>query len=126
MATDREYRVKRSIASSIGDIATIIGQEETEAELFGVMEKLYREEGEMQTLILKNIPKILKIISPQNRNNYLDKLQRIVNTREKWRTRQEYAKIIGDYNTVFDDNATFKQILPIALTFCLDDVSYIG
>jgi serine/threonine-protein phosphatase 4 regulatory subunit 1 len=122
MASDREYRVKRSIASSIGDIATIIGTEETENELFPIMEKLYREEGEIQTLILRNIPKILKIVSPEHRNNYLDRLQKIVNSREKWRTRQDYAKIVGEYNKVFDDDITYKHILPIALTFCLDDV----
>jgi serine/threonine-protein phosphatase 4 regulatory subunit 1 len=122
MSSDREYRVRKSIASSIGDIASIIGPEETEKELFTIMEKFYREEGEIQTLILKNIPKILKVVSPQHRNNYLDRLSKIVNSRDKWRTRQEYSKIIGEYNNVFDDDATYKQILPVALTFCLDDV----
>jgi serine/threonine-protein phosphatase 4 regulatory subunit 1 len=125
MATDREYRVKRSIASSIGEIANIIGPQLTESDIIPILEKLYLEEGDIQILILKNIPMLLKNVPDEKRINYLDKLQRVTNPREKWRTRSDYSRIVSNYSSVFDEETTYNQILPIAMQFCLDDVAQV-
>lgn len=122
MATDKEFKVRKSIASSISEIANILGAETTEGELIPVLDRLYKEDGEIQSIVLKNIPKFLKFISKASRKSYLDKLKKLLNPREKWRTRLEYSKIIGQYYQVFDDEITYKQIFPISLNFCLDDV----
>ncbi len=124
MANDKEFRVRRSIASSLQEIANIIEPELTENELIPVMDKLSKEEGEIQNIILKNLPKFLKHLNRNSRRNYLEKLKKLLNPREKWRSRMEYSKIIGDYYEVFDDEITYKQILPISLNFCVDDVYY--
>jgi hypothetical protein len=123
MSSDKEYRVKRSIASSIGEIDNILGTELTVSDIFPILEKLYKEDGEIHTLILKNIPLLLKNIPVESRTNYLNKLDKFSNSKEKWRVRAEYSKIVGNYSNVFDETTTFKQILPIAMHFCLDDVT---
>lgn len=123
MAYGKEAKVRKSISSSISEIAHILGKEITEKELIPVFEKLYKEEGEIQNTILKNIPKFLKEINPDLRKGYLEKLKRMLNPWEKWRVRQTYSKIIGEFHDVYDDEVTYKQILPINLHFCLDDVT---
>jgi serine/threonine-protein phosphatase 4 regulatory subunit 1 len=123
MATDRDFRVKKSLSSSLAEIANILGPEVTERDLIPYLDKLYKEEGEIQNTILKILPDFLKHIHKNMRRNYLDKLKRLLNPREKWRNRKEYAVIIGNFHNVFDVEITYKQILPIALNFCLDDVA---
>ncbi len=125
MAGDREYRVRKSIASSLSEIGKILGPELTESQLTIVFDKLYKEEGEIQNTLLKILPHFLKDLSKTNRRNYLDKIKRFLNPREKWRTRIEFSAIIGEYNNVFDDEITYKQLLPVGIYFCIDDVRFI-
>ena len=122
MAADRDYRVRNSIASSLYEIGKIIGPELTENELIPVFDKLSKEEGEMQNTLLRILPYFLKDLSKATRRTYLEKLKRLLNPKEKWRTRMEFSTIIGEYDSVFDEEITYKQILPISLYFCVDDV----
>ena len=123
MANDKDYRVKKSIASSIGEISKIIGKENTQEDLLGIVEKLYKEEGEIRNIIMKNAPLILRNLDNNYKLTYLEKLRRFLNIKEKWRTRFEYAKIIASFNFVYDDDITYKQVFPISLNFCTDDVA---
>jgi serine/threonine-protein phosphatase 4 regulatory subunit 1 len=122
MIIDKDFRVKKSLASSLSEIANILGPQVTEAELIPVLDKLSKEEGEIQNTLLKSLPKFLKNLNKNSRRNYLDRLKKLLNPREKWRTRMEFSNIIAEYHNVFDDEITYKQILPIALNFCFDDV----
>lgn len=72
--------------------------------------------------ILKNMPKFLKKLQPTSRNIYLDKIIRLPNPRDKWRTRAEKSKSISKYSSVFDDEITYTHLLPICLQYCVDDV----
>jgi serine/threonine-protein phosphatase 4 regulatory subunit 1 len=122
MVNGKEFKVRKSLASSIQEVAAILGSEITEKELIPIMDKLYKEEGEIQTIMMKNTPKFLKSLRKDLRKQYLDRLKKMLNPREKWRTKKEYSKVIGHYDFVYDDEITYKQIFPISLNFCLDDV----
>ncbi len=123
MVTDKDSRVKKSLASSLPEIANIVGNEIAEAELLPVMDRLNNSDGEIQNTILKALPNFLKHLKDSSKRNYLDRLRRFLNPREKWRTRQDFSAIIGEFSSVFDDEITYKQIFPIALNFCFDDVN---
>ena len=66
---------------------------------------------------------LLRNLNVDSRRGYLDRLKKLLNPREKWRTRMEYSLIIGEYYNVYDDEITYKQIFPISLSFCFDDVA---
>lgn len=123
MASDKNFRVRKSIASSINEIANILGREITENELVPVFDKFYREEGEIQKTIYKAMPKFLLNVDYKKRKPYLDKLKRLTKIKEKWRSRKEYAEILGNFGGVFEDEITFEQILPICVNLCVDEVS---
>jgi len=125
MVTDKDWRVRKSLASSLAEVANIVGLQVTENELVTVFEKLNKDEGDIQNTLLKTLPHFLKCLKSPARRNYLERLRRFLNPREKWRTRLDYSVILGEYSGVFDDEITYKQIFPIALNFCLDDVKNI-
>lgn len=124
MVYDKDFKVRKSLASSLCEVSNILGSEITEKELVPVMEKFYKEEGEIQAKILRSMPKFMSCIGKDMRFSYLDKLKKLLNPREKWRVRMEYSAIIGDYANIFDEEITYKQIFPIALNFCVDDVNW--
>jgi hypothetical protein len=124
MVTDKDFRVKKSLASSLPEIANILGKDITETELVPVLDRLNNSDGDLQNTILKSLPHFLKHLKESSKCNYLDRLRRFLNPREKWRTRLEFSAIIGEFAYVFEDEITYKQIFPIALNFCFDDVRF--
>ena len=52
MVTDKDFRVRKSIASSLAEIGNILGSTTTETELVPVLDRLYKEEGEIQNTLL--------------------------------------------------------------------------
>jgi hypothetical protein len=125
MVNDKDFRVKKSLASSLPEIANIVGKEITESELVPVLDRLNNTDGDLQNTILKALPNFLKHLNDSSKRLYLDRLRRFLNPREKWRTRLEFSAIIGEFANVFDDEITYKQIFPIALNFCFDDVKFL-
>ena len=123
MVTDKDSRVRKSLASSLAEVANIVGLQVTENELVPVLDKFSKDEGEIQNTLLKTLPQFLKSLKEPSRRSYLERLRRFLNPREKWRTRMEYSAILGEYSGVFDDEITYKQIFPISLNFCFDDVN---
>lgn len=124
MAADKYYSVKKSIASSLGDISNILGREWTESDLICITEKYYKDEGnEIKNLIMHSIPTLLLNINQNYRLAYLEKLRIFLSTKEKWRTRLEFSKILSKFNFLYSDEITYKQVFPISLNFCTDDVS---
>lgn len=124
MVTDKDLRVKKSLASSLPEVAKILGNEISETELLPVLDRLNNSDSEIQNTILKSLPHFLKNIKESTKRNYLERLRKFLNPREKWRTRLEYSAIIGQFSNVYDDEITYKQIFPISLNFCFDDVFF--
>lgn len=122
MSNDRYFKVRKTLASSINEVAKIIGKEETESCLIPIFDRFYREEGEIQKSIYKSMPEFLLNIKEEKRKDYLDKFRRLLRTKEKWRTKKEYVQILGNLGGVFDDSLTFEQILPVCLNMCFDEV----
>jgi hypothetical protein len=123
MVSDKDFRVRKSIVSSLSEICNILGPQITETDLVPVLNKFSKDEGEIQNTLLKTLPKLLRNLDINSRRGYLDRLKKLLNPREKWRTRMEYSNIIGEYYNVFDEEITYKQIFPISLSFCFDDVA---
>ena len=78
MSTDKYFKVRKSLASSINEIASIIGKQETESVLIPIFERFYREEGEIQKTIYKSMPKFLLNVQPEKRKQYLDKFKKLL------------------------------------------------
>lgn len=123
MSTDKYFKVRKSLASSINEVSAILGKEETETVLIPIFDRFYREEGEIQKTIYRSMPKFLMNVQTEKRKTYLEKLKRLLRSREKWRTKKEYVEILGNLGGVFEDDLTFNQILPVCLNMCFDEVS---
>ena len=129
MANERDEKVKIPLAAAFGEISKIIGSELTESDLLEYINKFYKNSpkgSELKIKILTILPEILKNISFNRKNAYLEFIKDMIGSRDdKWRRRVTYSKIIGKFDGTYVDPILYKRVFPIAINFCFDDVSQV-
>ena len=129
MANDKDEKIKLPLASSLGEISNIIGEELTESDLLEFVDKFFKtspQNSELKIKILKVLPDIIKNIPSNRKNVYLEFIKYMIgNKDDKWRKRVTYSKIIGKFNGTYSDNIIYKRVFPIAINFCFDDISQV-
>ena len=129
MANEKDEKIKLPLASSLGEISTIIGSELTESDLLEFVDKFFKNSpnnSELKIRILKVLPEIIKNIPSNRKNAYLEFIKYMIgNKDDKWRKRVTYSKIIGKFNGTYSDNIIYKRVFPIAINFCFDDISQV-
>ena len=124
MAEQKDDRIKMPLAASLGELSKILGNEVTENDLLDFVDKFYKENNsEMKMKILGILPDIIRNISSNKKNQYLENIKIMIGNKEdKWRKRLAYSKIIGKFHNTYSDTIIYKRVFPIAINFCFDDV----
>ena len=129
MANEKDEKIKLPLASSLGEISNLIGSELTESDLLEFVDKFFKsspQSSELKIKILKVLPDIIRNISSNRKNSYLEFIKFMIgNKDDKWRKRVKYSKIIGKFNGTYSDNIIYKRVFPIAINFCFDDISQV-
>ena len=129
MANEKDEKIKLPLASSLGEISNLIGSELTESDLLEFVDKFFKsspQNSELKLKILKVLPDIIRNISSNRKNSYLEFIKFMIgNKDDKWRKRVKYSKIIGKFNGTYSDNIIYKRVFPIAINFCFDDISQV-
>ena len=126
MAEQKDENIKLPLASSLGEIAKILGPDLTESDLVEFVDKFYKNSGEIKMKILGVLPDIIRNISSNKKNQYLENIKIMIGNRDdKWRKRLTYSKIIGKFNNTYSDSIIYKRVFPIAINFCFDDVNQV-
>jgi len=66
--------VRRTLAFSLHEIAKILGPELTEKELIPVLYHFLKDIQEVKEGVSLNLPKFLIVLTPEQRESYVDKL----------------------------------------------------
>jgi hypothetical protein len=123
MSEQKEEKIKLPLAASLGELSKILGNEITENDLLDFVDKFYKGSSEMKMKILAILPDIIRNISSNKKNQYLENIKIMIgNKDDKWRKRLTYSKIIGKFNNTYSDTIIYKRVFPIAINFCFDDV----
>jgi len=84
---------------------------------------LHSNQKRVKVGVIKNLAKVLKILSPDTRKNYLYVLEELQQPKVNWRFRRLIAKQLGDLSEVFSAETVALHILPMALKLQLDPVA---
>ena len=129
MSNEKDEKIKLPLASSLGEISNILGEELTESDLLEYVDKFFKESpqnSELKIKILNVLPEIIKNIPSNRKNSYLEFTKYMIGNKEdKWRKRVKYSKIIGKFNGTYSDSIIYKRVFPIAINFCFDDISQV-
>jgi len=119
-------KVKQTLACSLHEIAKIIGEEQTEKELFKVMEDFLKDPSEkIKYGVIKNLAAFIEVFNPEKRENMIEIFLQLQKDQKKWRIRELIANQIDKLANIFSKDIVFQIITPISFKLCSDPVSIV-
>ncbi|XP_030682414.1 putative serine/threonine-protein phosphatase 4 regulatory subunit 1-like [Nomascus leucogenys] len=94
LASDVQWKVRRTLAFSIHELAVILGDQLTAADLVPIFNGFLKDLDEVRIGVLKHLYDFLKLLHEDKRRDYLYQLQEFVVTdnSRNWRFRYELAE----------------------------------
>ncbi|XP_043248698.1 serine/threonine-protein phosphatase 4 regulatory subunit 1-like isoform X2 [Colletes gigas] len=125
LASANQYKVRSMVASSIHEIAAILGPELTATDLVPIYNGFIKDLDEVRIGVLKHLATFLKILKPNDRSQYLMKLKQFlaIDNIWNWRYREELVAQLLEMVNLFDPYDVECFILPLALEFLGDKVA---
>ncbi|KAK9404841.1 serine/threonine-protein phosphatase 4 regulatory subunit 1-like [Crotalus adamanteus] len=125
LASDVQWKVRRTLAFSIHELAVILGDQLTAADLVPIFNGFLKDLDEVRIGILKHLYDFLKLLHAEKRREYLYQLQEFVVTdnSRNWRFRYELAEQLILILELYNPSDVYDHLRHIALTLCSDKVS---
>ncbi|CAH0547331.1 unnamed protein product [Brassicogethes aeneus] len=125
LAIDLQYKVRRTVASSLHELALILGPDVATENLTPLFDGFIKDLDEVRIGVLKHLAKFLKSINSKKRNTYLPRLEEFMQTdnESNWRFREELGNQLLRSVTLFRANDTAKYIGRIAQDLLCDKVA---
>ncbi|XP_074262801.1 serine/threonine-protein phosphatase 4 regulatory subunit 1-like isoform X2 [Saimiri boliviensis] len=125
LASDVQWKVRRTLAFSIHELAVILGDQLTAADLVPIFNGFLKDLDEVRIGVLKHLYDFLKLLHEDKRRDYLYQLQEFVVTdnSRNWRFRYELAEQLILILDLYSPNDVYDYLMHIALKLCADKVS---
>ncbi|XP_021372324.1 serine/threonine-protein phosphatase 4 regulatory subunit 1-like isoform X2 [Mizuhopecten yessoensis] len=125
LATDMQWKVRRTLAFSIHEMALILGEEITHRDLVPVFDGFLKDLDEVRIGVLKHLADFLRLLKPDMRQQYLTKVECFMNTDNcrNWRFRLELADQLMLMSELFSADEVSRYLLPLGITLAEDKVA---
>lgn len=119
--------MRRTLAFSIHELAVILGEEIAQSDLVPVFNGFIKDLDEVRIGVLKHLAHFLRLLRPQNRRDYLPRMDEFLRTdnENNWRFRLELATQLAGIIDLFSPQDCQTFIAPIALALMADKVVHI-
>lgn len=123
LVRDVQWKVRKSMAYSLHEVAAILGSELSEEYLVTPFEVLMRDLDDVKLGVVMNMHKFFQIISASDREELIPTICRIPVETENWRLRNELAKRLGDIGVLLHPSTmAFKSLVALVLRLLDDSV----
>ncbi|XP_050459179.1 serine/threonine-protein phosphatase 4 regulatory subunit 1-like isoform X3 [Cataglyphis hispanica] len=125
LSSAKHWKVRHTLASSIHEIAIILGEELTATDLVPIYDGFIKDLDEVRIGVLKHLATFLKILKPSDRCQYLPRLSDFLATDNEWnwRFREELATQLLEIVTLFNANDVAQSIAPLSFQLLIDKVA---
>ncbi|XP_036616011.1 serine/threonine-protein phosphatase 4 regulatory subunit 1 isoform X1 [Trichosurus vulpecula] len=125
LASDMQWKVRRTLAFSIHELAVILGDQLTAADLVPIFNGFLKDLDEVRIGVLKHLHDFLKLLHIDKRREYLYQLQEflVTDNSRNWRFRAELAEQLILLLDLYSPRDVYDYLRPIALNLCADKVS---
>ncbi|XP_048363126.1 serine/threonine-protein phosphatase 4 regulatory subunit 1 [Sphaerodactylus townsendi] len=125
LASDMQWKVRRTLAFSIHELAIILGDQLTAGDLVPVFNGFLKDLDEVRIGVLKHLYDFLKLLHPDKRREYLYQLQEflVTDNSRNWRFRAELAEQLILLLDLYSARDIYDYLRPIAVSLCSDKVS---
>lgn len=123
LVRDSRWKVRRTLAFSLHEVAKIIGPELTESELIPVLQIFLKDINEVKEGASLNLPKLIKVLNPEQREALVDQLlsptaQSQTQDSQDWRKRLLQAQQIRKFSKILSCDTLQKHYVPAFFTLC--------
>jgi len=127
LANDMQWKVRRTLASSIHELGVILGEENAAEDLVPIFNGFIKDLDEVRIGILKHLADFLKLLGTTDRTEYLPKLSEFLkmDNQRNWRFRLELTQQVGQLVGLFPGSETRSYLAPIAVSLVQDKVAAI-
>ncbi|XP_074678109.1 serine/threonine-protein phosphatase 4 regulatory subunit 1 isoform X6 [Strix aluco] len=125
LASDMQWKVRRTLAFSIHELAVILGDQLTAGDLVPVFNGFLKDLDEVRIGVLKHLHDFLKLLHLDKRREYLYQLQEflVTDNSRNWRFRAELAEQLILLLDLYSARDIYDYLRPIAFSLCADKVS---
>jgi len=120
---DIQWKVRRTLSYSIHEIALILGPELTKEALLPALDVFLKDLDEVRVGALQNLSKLLGVLEPSCRSNYVSLICSLEMESDNWRFRQLLAQQLGELFTLFDEDVVQAELYPIFMKLSRDPVA---
>ncbi|XP_056647680.1 serine/threonine-protein phosphatase 4 regulatory subunit 1-like isoform X2 [Diorhabda sublineata] len=125
LAGNMQYKVRRTVASSLHELAIILGPEIATNSLTQLFEGFLKDLDEVRIGILRHLAAFLKLIDAPKRNTYLPRFSEFLQTDNEWnwRFREKLANQLLKAMDLFKPKDVAKHIFGISMDLLSDKVA---
>ena len=126
----KEFRIKHSIASSLGEISSLLNKKVVETELSPLITEMYYNNGaKIKNVIISIIPQHLKQVKdPKIKSEFLVIYKRGFNNIKhikNWRDKLNYLEGIKKMGDFFENEVVFEDLVGMLIEMCFDPYNVI-
>ncbi|XP_041923889.1 serine/threonine-protein phosphatase 4 regulatory subunit 1 isoform X1 [Alosa sapidissima] len=125
LASDMQWKVRRTLAFSIHELALILGDQLTAADLVPIFNSFLKDLDEVRIGVLKHLYDFLKLLHQETRRKYLYQLQEflVTDNSRNWRFRSELSEQLVLLLELYSAQDVYDYLRPLAFKLCTDRVS---
>ncbi len=125
LASDMQWKVRRTLASSIHELGVILGEEAAGEDLIPIFNGFLKDLDEVRQGLLKHLADFIRLLGEDHRREYLPKLSEFLkmDNERNWRFRQELAEQLERLIPLYSADDVEEHISPIAMVLVHDKVA---
>lgn len=120
---DMQWKVRRTLAYSLHEIAILLGMKLTEESLVPALEDLLEDVDDVKIGAVLSIDRFLEVVSPQTREKLVPALCQVPLTSDNWRMRREVGQRMGTVSLLLTPGSVaFSSAVGLVLRLLDDSV----
>ncbi|KAL9974172.1 hypothetical protein ACROYT_G011183 [Oculina patagonica] len=125
LIADMQWKVRRTLAFSIHELALVLGSDITRIELVPTFNSFLKDLDEVRIGVLKHLADFIKLLPFDIRGDYLPMLTDFLTTdnNRNWRFRFELAEQLMLLCELYEPKQVLQYICPIAISLATDRVA---
>merc|ERR1719382_494456 len=125
LANDMQWKVRRTLANSIHELAVILGPEVASQDLVPIFNGFIKDLDEVRIRVLKHLADFLSLLSPEARAEYLPRLEEFLkmDNDRNWRFRFELCSQVAALVPLCTSEEVLQHLAPLCLLLVNDRVS---
>uniref|UniRef100_K3X4H1 TOG domain-containing protein n=1 Tax=Globisporangium ultimum (strain ATCC 200006 / CBS 805.95 / DAOM BR144) TaxID=431595 RepID=K3X4H1_GLOUD len=125
LSNDTFWKIRRTFAHSLHELARVLGQETTESQLSTVFDSYLHDVQDVKLGAMMHFADFLEHVSPSFRESYLPVLTEFnsLDQSTKWRFREVLSLQLAQLCRIFTMDATFSVVYPLVMKLVTDPVA---